>query len=73
MDRQLKKAYWNLRSQQREIVKGVDKKNSHLNFSFAYISSSIQQIFKIFVPTPHNTPLIMWGTHNNFKDLVYRS
>ena len=49
------------------------KKTSHLNFCYTHISSSIHRIFKILVCTPHNTPLIMWGRHKNFKDSMYRN
>ena len=55
------------------MLKGVDKKTSQLNLQSAHISASKHHIFKIRVPTPHNIPLIMWGRHKNFKDLMYRS
>ena len=40
---------------------------------FFSLSVSVYQIFKILVPTPHDVPLIMWGRHKNFKDLINRS
>ena len=54
-------------------VKGVQKITSLLNFCFADISASVYLIFKILVLTPHDVPLIMWGRHNDFKDLINRS
>ena len=54
-------------------LKGDDKKTLHLKFCFAHISAANHRIFKILVPTPHNIPLIMGGTHKNFKDRMYRS
>ena len=53
--------------------KGCANKNLVLNFCFAYISASIDCIFKILVPTPHNIPLIMWGRDKNYKNPMYRS
>ena len=38
------------------LLKGVDKKTSHLIFCFAHISASKHRIFKILVPTPHDKP-----------------
>ena len=55
------------------VIKGVQKKTLVLNYCFAHILASIHRIFKILVPTPHNTPPIMWGRHKNFKDTMYRS
>jgi hypothetical protein len=37
-------------------------------FFFPYISAPGARIFKIFVSTPHNTPLIMGDRHKNFED-----
>ena len=51
-------------------IKGVQKKTSLLIFCFADISASVNWIFKILVPTPHNIALIMGGRHKNFTNPI---
>ena len=40
---------------------------------FPYILVRLHRIFKILVPTPHNTPLIIGGRDKNFEDLMQSS
>ena len=56
----IKKCYQILAKVNKSELKGVQIKTLVLNIRFAHISASIHWIFKILVPTPHNTPPIMW-------------
>jgi hypothetical protein len=37
-------------------------KNAFLKFCFRDLYAQTISDFEIIVPTPHNTPIIMWGT-----------
>ena len=50
-------------------IKGETAKTSLARIGCPYISDLTGRIFKDFVSTPNNTPLIMWGRHNIFEDL----
>ena len=64
--RQTKKKLWKIP----HIIKGGRAKMQMAKVCICHFSAEKHIIFKVFVPTPHNSLLIMGGSDNKFEDYL---